>query len=58
VEGGDRKGRSTQSRTRTNRIVHIAEAMEPGRFARARIVAAAAHHLTGELVRDPVGAGT
>ena len=33
VEGGDRKGRSTQSRTRTNRIVHIAEAMEPGRFA-------------------------
>ncbi len=58
VEGGDRKGRSTQSRTRTNRIVHIAGAMEPGTFARARIVAAAPHHLTGELVRDPVGAGT
>jgi tRNA-2-methylthio-N6-dimethylallyladenosine synthase len=56
VEGGDRKGRSTQSRTRTNRIVHIAEALEPGTFAQARIVAAAPHHLTGELVPARVGA--
>ena len=56
VEGGDRKGRSTQSRTRTNRIVHIADVLDPGTFARARIVAAAPHHLTGELVRARVGA--
>ena len=55
VEGGDRKGRSTQSRTRTNRIVHIADVLDPGTFARARIVAAAPH-LTGELVRARVGA--
>jgi tRNA-2-methylthio-N6-dimethylallyladenosine synthase len=54
VEGGDRKGLSTQSRTRTNRIVHLAERLEPGTFAEARIVASAAHHLSGELVRDPV----
>ncbi|HWC70975.1 MAG TPA: tRNA (N6-isopentenyl adenosine(37)-C2)-methylthiotransferase MiaB [Actinomycetota bacterium] len=53
VEGGDRKGRSTQSRTRTNRIVHLPEALEPGRFASARIVAAAPHHLSGELLREP-----
>jgi tRNA-2-methylthio-N6-dimethylallyladenosine synthase len=52
VEGGDRKGRSTQSRTRTNRIVHLADPLQPGTFADARIVAAAAHHLTGELVRE------
>jgi tRNA-2-methylthio-N6-dimethylallyladenosine synthase len=53
VEGGDRKGRSTQSRTRTKRIVHLPEALEPGRFASARIVAAAPHHLSGELLREP-----
>ncbi|MEX0651535.1 MAG: TRAM domain-containing protein, partial [Actinomycetota bacterium] len=56
VEGGDRKGRSTQSRTRTNRIVHIADALEPGTFATARIVEAAPHHLRGELVAEPVAA--
>jgi tRNA-2-methylthio-N6-dimethylallyladenosine synthase len=55
VEGGDRKGRSTQSRTRTNHIVHLADALEPGTFAQARIVAAAPHHLSGELVRAPAG---
>ena len=54
VEGSDRKGRSTKSRTRTNRIVHITDAPEPGAFAEARIVASAPHHLTGELVREPV----
>ena len=53
VEGGDRKGRSTQSRTRTNRIVHLADALEPGSFVDVRVVASAAHHLTGELVREP-----
>jgi len=56
IEGGDRKGRSTQSRTRTNRIVHVVGALEPGTFADARIVGAAPHHLTGELVREPVTA--
>jgi len=53
VEGGDRKGRSTRSRTRTNRIVHLADRLDPGSFHEARIVAAAAHHLTGELVPAP-----
>jgi tRNA-2-methylthio-N6-dimethylallyladenosine synthase len=50
VEGGDRRGRSTRSRTRTNRIVHLPEALDPGTFAHARITATAPHHLTGELV--------
>ena len=54
VEGGDRRGISTQSRTRTNRIVHISGAPEPGTFVEARIVDSAPHHLTGELVREPV----
>ncbi len=53
VEGSDRKGRSTKSRTRTNRIVHITDAPEPGAFAEALIVDSAPHHLTGELVREP-----
>ena len=54
VEGSDRKGRSTKSRTRTNRIVHITDAPEPGAFAEALIVDSAPHHLTGKLVREPV----
>ncbi|MGZ8623374.1 MAG: tRNA (N6-isopentenyl adenosine(37)-C2)-methylthiotransferase MiaB [Actinomycetota bacterium] len=53
VEGGDKKGVSTQARTRMNRIVHLPDALEPGTFAQARIVATATHHLTGELVRAP-----
>jgi tRNA-2-methylthio-N6-dimethylallyladenosine synthase len=56
VEGGDRKGRSTRSRTRTNRIVHLPDPLEPGTFAHARITAAAPHHLTGELAPAPVAA--
>ena len=57
VEGAGKKGPSTQTRTRTNRLVHIAEPLEPGTFAWARITGAAAHHLTGETVPapDPVG---
>ena len=35
VEGGDKKGVSTQARTRTNRIVHLPDALEPGTFAQA-----------------------
>jgi tRNA-2-methylthio-N6-dimethylallyladenosine synthase len=53
VEGGDRKGRSTQARTRTNRIVHLAEPAPPGSFVFARVVGAAPHHLTGELRPAP-----
>jgi tRNA-2-methylthio-N6-dimethylallyladenosine synthase len=48
VEGEDRKGRSTKSRTRTNRLVHLAGPFEPGTFTDARITEAAPHHLTGE----------
>ena len=55
VEGGDRKGVSTQARTRTNRIVHLRDVLAPGTFAQARIVATATHHMTGELVRSPNG---
>jgi tRNA-2-methylthio-N6-dimethylallyladenosine synthase len=54
VEGGDRKGRSTQARTRTNRIVHVPDPLEPGTFVHARITDAAPHHLTGELLAAPV----
>jgi tRNA-2-methylthio-N6-dimethylallyladenosine synthase len=53
VEGGDRKGRSTQSRTRTNRIVHLPEPLEPGTFVWARVTEAAPHHLVGVLVPAP-----
>jgi len=50
VEGAGKKGASTQARTRTNRIVHLVEPLAPGTFASARIVAAAPHHLSGEIV--------
>ena len=48
-----RRGVSTQARSRTNRIVHLAAALEPGTFVQARITDAAAHHLTGEVVPPP-----
>ncbi len=53
VEGAGRKGGSTQSRTRTNRIVHLGERIEPGTFVSARVTAAAPHHLAGEVVHAP-----
>jgi tRNA-2-methylthio-N6-dimethylallyladenosine synthase len=53
VEGAGKKGGSTQSRTRTNRIVHLAEPLVAGTLAWARITAAATHHLTGEVVATP-----
>jgi tRNA-2-methylthio-N6-dimethylallyladenosine synthase len=53
VEGDDKKGLGTQARTRTNRIVHLHEALAPGTFAHARIRDAAAHHLAGEIVPTP-----
>jgi tRNA-2-methylthio-N6-dimethylallyladenosine synthase len=49
VEGEGTRGSGSQGRTRTNRIVHLGTDLEPGTFAEARIVGAAAHHLTGEL---------
>ena len=53
VEGAGRRGASSQSRTRTNRIVHLQRTLEPGTFVTARITHAAAHHLSGEVVPAP-----
>ena len=53
VEGTGPRRASTQSRTRTNRIVHLREPLEPGTFVTARITDAAAHHLSGEVVPAP-----
>ncbi len=50
VEGAGKRGPGSQGRTRTNRIVHLGTSVAPGTFASARIVAAAAHHLSGELL--------
>jgi tRNA-2-methylthio-N6-dimethylallyladenosine synthase len=53
VEGAGKKGPSIQARTRTNRIVHLGEELEPGEFVHARVTDAAAHHLRGEVVPAP-----
>jgi len=53
VEGDGKKSGSTQARTRTNRIVHLATPLEPGTFVHARITKAAAHHLVGEVAPAP-----
>jgi tRNA-2-methylthio-N6-dimethylallyladenosine synthase len=53
VEGTGPRRSSTQARTRTNRIVHLGEAIEPGTFVTARITEAASHHLAGEFVPAP-----
>ena len=57
VEGDGKRHGSTQARTRTNRIVHLATAIPPGTFLDARVIEAAAHHLTGQVVQAPVVAG-
>ena len=56
VEGEGKREGSTQARTRTNRIVHLREALSPGTFAAAEITDAGAHHLFGRVVpeRQPV----
>ena len=56
VEGTGRKG-GIQGRTRTNRVVHLAEAGDaaPGVFLDARIVSAHPHHLVAERVHASVG---
>ena len=56
VEGAGPRRSSTQSRTRTNRIVHLTEPFDPGTFVTARITAAAAHHLAGEVAPAPARA--
>jgi tRNA-2-methylthio-N6-dimethylallyladenosine synthase len=53
IEGAGRKGGSTQGRTRTNRIVHLAEPMQPGTFVWVRVTHAAPHHLRAEVVPAP-----
>jgi tRNA-2-methylthio-N6-dimethylallyladenosine synthase len=53
VEGPGRKGGSIQGRTRTNRIVHLSEGVEPGTFVQARVHAAGPHHLLGRVVASP-----
>jgi tRNA-2-methylthio-N6-dimethylallyladenosine synthase len=53
IEGDGKKHGSTQARSRTNRIVHLATPLEPGAFVHARITIAAAHHLVGEVVPAP-----
>ena len=57
VEGDGKRGGSTQARTRSNRIVHIADPIAPGTFVHARVTSAAAHHLTGAVVPEPVALG-
>src|SRR6266576_2651511 len=53
VEGEGKRDGSTQARTRTNRIVHLADPLERGTLADDRVIAASAHHLTGEVVPAP-----
>jgi tRNA-2-methylthio-N6-dimethylallyladenosine synthase len=50
VEGAGKKGPRAQGRTRTNRIVHLDAQVKPGTFLDARVSAASAHHLMGEVV--------
>jgi len=51
VEGPSKKVASiATTRTRGNRIVHVAGAFEPGSFIDVRITRGAAHYLEGELV--------
>jgi tRNA-2-methylthio-N6-dimethylallyladenosine synthase len=48
IEGGGKKGDTTQGRTRTNRIVHLEERIDPGTFVHARVTEAHPHHLVGD----------
>jgi len=53
VEGDGKRAGSTQSRTRTNRIVHLREPLAAGTFAMVEITDSAAHHLLGRVVEAP-----
>jgi tRNA-2-methylthio-N6-dimethylallyladenosine synthase len=57
IEGLGRKG-GAQGRTRTNKVVHLDEALDPGTFLDVRIVSAHPHHLVGQRVTasEPVTA--
>jgi tRNA-2-methylthio-N6-dimethylallyladenosine synthase len=55
IEGVGRKG-GAQGRTRTNKVVHVDEALDPGTFLDVRVVSAHPHHLLGERVRAAVAA--
>ena len=57
VEGDGKRRGSTQARTRSNRIVHLGDPIGPGTFVHARVTSAAAHHLTGVVVPEPVALG-
>jgi tRNA-2-methylthio-N6-dimethylallyladenosine synthase len=54
VEGSGKRGSSTQSRSRTNHIVHLRTDHEPGAFLDVRITAGAPHHLLGEVATTAV----
>ena len=57
VEGDGKQG-ATQSRTRTNRIVHLVDPLPSGSFVHARVTAAAPHHLmAADGARARVGQG-
>jgi len=49
AEGFGRKGGS-QARTRTNLVVNVEEALEPGTFTDVRITSAHPHHLSGVVL--------
>jgi tRNA-2-methylthio-N6-dimethylallyladenosine synthase len=53
VEGEGRKG-NMQGRTRTNKLVHFAGAMDQGEFADVLVTGAHPHHLDGQLRASPI----
>ncbi|HTG46472.1 MAG TPA: tRNA (N6-isopentenyl adenosine(37)-C2)-methylthiotransferase MiaB [Actinomycetota bacterium] len=53
IEGAGKRNGTTQGRTRTNRVVHLTEALPPGTFVDAEITGAGPHHLLG-VVAAPV----
>jgi tRNA-2-methylthio-N6-dimethylallyladenosine synthase len=55
VEGEGRKG-NMQGRTRTNKLVHFAGAMDQGEFADVLVTGAHPHHLDGQLRASPIAA--
>jgi tRNA-2-methylthio-N6-dimethylallyladenosine synthase len=53
VEGPSKRDAAVlTSRTRQNKLVHVPGTWAPGTYARARIAAAGAHHLVGEVVDE------
>jgi tRNA-2-methylthio-N6-dimethylallyladenosine synthase len=55
IEGEGRKG-NLAGRTRTNKLVHVGGQRDTGAFADVRVTEAHPHHLTGELLLEPVHA--